>query len=89
MLMTFFKEEHEIFRKSFRDFVERELAPHAEEWEAAQEFPRDVFRRMGELGFPGGPTGLSWAAPTERDGTPQGLSTHRTPRQEHTRCPDK
>src|SRR5215831_5933629 len=53
MLMTFFKEEHEIFRRSFREFVEKELAPHAERWEEAEEFPREVFKRMGDLGFLG------------------------------------
>jgi len=49
----YFTEEHEMFRKSVRDFVQRELAPHAEEWEKAEEFPREVFRRLGELGFLG------------------------------------
>jgi citronellyl-CoA dehydrogenase len=53
MLTTFFQQEHEIFRKSFREFVERELAPHVEAWEAAEEFPVSVFRRMGELGYLG------------------------------------
>jgi citronellyl-CoA dehydrogenase len=42
-----------MFRKTVRDFVQKELAPHAEEWDRAEEFPRDVFRRMGELGFLG------------------------------------
>jgi citronellyl-CoA dehydrogenase len=53
MLMTFFTEEHEIFRKSVRDFVEKELAPHSDAWEAAQDFPNDVFRKFGKLGFLG------------------------------------
>lgn len=53
MLRTFFTEEHDLFRRSFRDFVERELAPHTDEWERAEIFPREVFRRMGELGYLG------------------------------------
>src|SRR5262245_11090860 len=53
MLTTFFKEEHEIFRKSFREFVEKELRPHTDEWERAEGFPREVFTRMGELGYLG------------------------------------
>ena len=53
MLQTFFREEHDIFRKSFRDFVEKELAPHTDEWERKEEFPREVFQRMGKLGFLG------------------------------------
>ncbi len=46
-----FTESHQVFRKSFRRFVETELAPFADEWEAAEIFPREVFKRMGELGF--------------------------------------
>jgi alkylation response protein AidB-like acyl-CoA dehydrogenase len=48
-----FTEEHELFRDSVRKYVEKELAPHAEEWEEAEEFPNTVFTRMGELGFLG------------------------------------
>src|SRR5579883_2981117 len=53
MLQTFFTDEHEIFRKALREFVAKELAPHADEWERAEEFPRSVFKRCGELGFLG------------------------------------
>jgi citronellyl-CoA dehydrogenase len=53
MLMTFFREEHEIFRKTLRDFVAKEMAPFANEWEAKKEFPRSIFKRCGELGFLG------------------------------------
>jgi alkylation response protein AidB-like acyl-CoA dehydrogenase len=48
-----FSPEHELFRDTVRKFVEKELTPFAEEWEAAGEFPNSVFRRMGELGFLG------------------------------------
>src|SRR5215475_3303264 len=47
-----FTEEHLALRESISAFVERELAPHAEEWEETT-FPDSVFRRMGELGFLG------------------------------------
>jgi citronellyl-CoA dehydrogenase len=47
-----FTDEHEQLRESIRAFAERELAPHAEEWEETT-FPDWVFRRMGELGFLG------------------------------------
>jgi citronellyl-CoA dehydrogenase len=53
MLTTFFTEEHEIFRRSFRDFVDKELRPYADEWERAELFPREVFTRMGKLGYLG------------------------------------
>jgi citronellyl-CoA dehydrogenase len=49
-----FTEEHEMFRQQVRRFAETELAPNAEEWEAARFFPDEVFREMGRLGFLGG-----------------------------------
>jgi acyl-CoA dehydrogenase len=48
-----FLEEHEALRDSLRSFVEREIRPFAPEWERAEEFPRELFTRMGELGFLG------------------------------------
>ncbi|MGB9903365.1 MAG: acyl-CoA dehydrogenase family protein [Desulfotomaculales bacterium] len=48
-----FKEEHEILRKSVRSFVQKEITPFVEEWEEKGEFPRDLFKRMGDLGFLG------------------------------------
>ena len=53
MLMTFFREEHELFRKSVHTFLEQEVVPHVEEWERAELFPREIFQRCGELGFLG------------------------------------
>ena len=48
-----FREEHHMFRNAVRDFVEKELAPHAEEWEEAEGFPEWVWTRLGELGYLG------------------------------------
>lgn len=48
-----FTDEHKMFRKSLRDFVLKELAPHAEQWEREKLFPREVFEQMGKLGFLG------------------------------------
>jgi alkylation response protein AidB-like acyl-CoA dehydrogenase len=47
-----FTDEHEQLRESIRSFAQKELAPHAEEWEETT-FPDSVFHRMGELGFLG------------------------------------
>ncbi|NMO17430.1 acyl-CoA dehydrogenase [Pyxidicoccus fallax] len=46
-----FTEEHDTFRKTVRRFVEKELAPHALEWDQAGLFPRELFRKCGELGL--------------------------------------
>ncbi|MBF5041267.1 acyl-CoA dehydrogenase [Aggregicoccus sp. 17bor-14] len=48
-----FTEEHEAFRKSVRAVVEKELTPYALEWDRAGIFPREVFKKFGELGFLG------------------------------------
>ena len=48
-----FSDEHEQLREAIRRWVEREIAPHVDEWEAAREFPRELYRRAGELGFLG------------------------------------
>lgn len=48
-----FNEEHDLLRKSIRDFVEAELAPHASEWEEQKDFPNWVFQRLGEVGYLG------------------------------------
>src|SRR5437762_8029435 len=45
-----FTAEHDLFRKTLRAYVERELAPHALEWDEAGIFPREVFTGMAELG---------------------------------------
>jgi acyl-CoA dehydrogenase len=53
MKSPYFKEEHELFRQSVKQFVEKEVLPNMQQWEDAQEIPRDVFTKMGELGFMG------------------------------------
>src|SRR5438874_934988 len=48
-----FTEEHEEFRQTVRRFVENELLPHSQEWEAAHWFPNDVFGLLAEHGYIG------------------------------------
>jgi citronellyl-CoA dehydrogenase len=52
-MLTPFTPEHEAFRKTVRQYVERELLPHAVEWDRAGIFPREVFKQCGELGLLG------------------------------------
>ena len=44
-------EDHEVFRRSVRDFAEKEIAPHAAQWDRDHHFPVDVVHKMGELGL--------------------------------------
>ena len=53
MTSIYFGEEHESFRRTVRQFLETEVAPHAREWEEARRIPRETFRRMGDLGLLG------------------------------------
>lgn len=49
-----FTDEHAMFRKSVRAFVEKELNPHLDEWEEAGTWPaHSVLKKMGQLGFLG------------------------------------
>ena len=50
----YFTKAHEQVRRAVRDFVNKEINPHIDEWEARGEAPlHDLFRKMGELGFLG------------------------------------
>lgn len=53
MTLSPFSEEHELLRRSVADWVDEEIAPHLADWEREGDFPDDVFRRAGELGFLG------------------------------------
>ena len=46
-----FQDHHVELRRTVADFVNKELLPHAAEWDEAESFPRDVFRRAGALGL--------------------------------------
>ena len=49
-----YTEQHRELMRSVTRFVESQINPHAEEWEAAGIFPaHDVFKKMGEQGFLG------------------------------------
>ena len=48
-----FGQEHEELRETVRRFVSTEIAPNVDEWEAAREFPRELYGRCAELGFLG------------------------------------
>lgn len=46
-----FSEDHEIFRRTVRKFLEDEMAPHHEKWENQGYVDREAWTRAGELGF--------------------------------------
>ncbi|MFJ3262031.1 acyl-CoA dehydrogenase family protein [Pseudomonas sp. NPDC086581] len=49
----YFDDSHRLVRDSVRRFVEREILPHVADWEEAEEFPRELYRKAGEAGILG------------------------------------
>jgi acyl-CoA dehydrogenase len=48
-----FSDEHEQLRQSIRGFIDRELAPHAQQWEQDCWFPDEVFPKLAAQGLLG------------------------------------
>jgi alkylation response protein AidB-like acyl-CoA dehydrogenase len=53
MRRTVFEAEHEQFREVVREFLAREVAPHAQAWEEARIVDREVYRAAGKHGVIG------------------------------------
>ena len=51
MQRNHFDTEHNLFRDAFAAFLDKEVVPHQEEWEAAGVVDRSVWRKAGEMGF--------------------------------------
>ena len=50
---TIFDEVHQQFRSTFRSWLDKEVVPHHEEWEAAGITPRELWLNAGKQGFLG------------------------------------
>jgi alkylation response protein AidB-like acyl-CoA dehydrogenase len=48
-----FTDEQRHLRKTIREFAEAEIKPHVSEWDESQDFPVEVFRKLGGLGVLG------------------------------------
>jgi glutaryl-CoA dehydrogenase (non-decarboxylating) len=44
-------EELLMLKETARDFTEKEIMPYADKWDEEHFFPRDLIKKMGELGF--------------------------------------
>src|SRR5881397_3110323 len=64
-----FTHEHEELRRTLKRFIDTEINPHVDEWEAAEMFPaHELFKKLGGLGLLGltkpeqyGGAGLDWS----------------------------
>ncbi|WP_334058986.1 acyl-CoA dehydrogenase family protein [Polaribacter sp. P097] len=51
MSSMYFTEEHEAFRASFKDFLQKEVVPHIEKWEKTGSIERFIWKKFGEMGY--------------------------------------
>ena len=69
-LPHYFSPDHEVYRGALRDFVDREIAPFVNEWDEAETFPRELYRKFAELGA------LGIGYDDELGGTPADIFYH-------------
>ncbi len=47
----YFTEEHNSFRKSFKEFLQKEVVPFVDKWEKNGKVDKDIFKKFGEMGY--------------------------------------
>tara|TARA_B100000795_G_scaffold4813_1_gene3417 strand:+ start:2666 stop:3823 length:1158 start_codon:yes stop_codon:yes gene_type:complete len=47
----YFTEEHEVFRTSFKDFLQKEVVPYIDEWEKSGTIDRFIWKKFGDMGY--------------------------------------
>ncbi|HEY6932623.1 MAG TPA: acyl-CoA dehydrogenase family protein [Marmoricola sp.] len=53
MQRTIYDEDHEAFRESVKEFLQRQVVPHLEDYQASKAIPRDFWLEAGKQGFLG------------------------------------
>ncbi len=51
MNSMYFTEEHEAFRSSFRDFLQKEVVPNVNKWEKDGFIDKNIWKKFGEMGY--------------------------------------
>jgi alkylation response protein AidB-like acyl-CoA dehydrogenase len=51
MNSEYFSEEHQLFRATLRDFLQKEVVPHIEKWEKTGHIERFIWKKFGDMGF--------------------------------------
>ena len=51
MQSMYFNEEHQLFRESLKDFLQKEVVPHIEKWEESGTIDRFIWQKFGEMGY--------------------------------------
>ncbi len=47
----YFSEEHQLFRQSLKDFLQKEVVPHVDKWEAEGTIERFIWEKFGAMGY--------------------------------------
>jgi acyl-CoA dehydrogenase len=63
----YFTPAHQQFRDGLREWVSKEITPHASAWDEAEGFPRELYRKAAQIGL------LGMGYPEEYGGTPSDL----------------
>lgn len=63
-LQEYFGPAHQMVRRSVKEFVDKEIVPWVDEWEEAGEFPRELYKKAGDVGL------LGIGYPEDWGGTP-------------------
>ena len=50
-MFPYFTEEHDLIRQTVKRFCQEQIAPHAAEWDADGNFPREIFQHAAKLGL--------------------------------------
>jgi alkylation response protein AidB-like acyl-CoA dehydrogenase len=51
MNSLYFTEEHQLFRESLADFLQKEVVPHIDKWEKSGTIDRFIWKKFGDMGF--------------------------------------
>ncbi len=51
MNSLYFTEEHQLFRASLRDFLQKEVVPNIDKWEKTGTIERFIWKKFGDMGF--------------------------------------
>ena len=51
MSQMYFTEEHQVFRESFKNFLQKEVVPHIEKWEKTGQIDRFIWKKFGDMGY--------------------------------------
>ncbi|UOY07411.1 acyl-CoA dehydrogenase family protein [Muricauda sp. SCSIO 64092] len=47
----YFTEEHQLFRESLKDFLQKEVVPHLDKWEETGTIERFIWKKLGQMGY--------------------------------------